>query len=165
MDIDRNPLGEIQMSKFRSGLLAAFFVALVVPFSAQADCILNDAEWDSTDGGCLDLSPGGLVWSVESKKATLSSHTYAAAVTYCNNLVEGGFDDWRLPTKAEMVAISFRNAATHLNYSNSAFNWRWTSTPGTGANRNKIWAVKIGDGSSQLSSKQSIYFEFCVRQP
>lgn len=153
------------MSKLSSGLLAALFVALVVPFSAQAACILNDAEWDSVDGGCADLSPDGLVWSVESKKATGVSHSYAAAVNYCNNLVEGGFADWRLPTKEEMVAISSRNAATHLNYSNSAFNWRWTSSPGAGVNKNRIWVVKIGDGSSQLSSKQSIYFEFCVRQP
>jgi|GEM_PF-6415280 len=152
------------VSNFKVGLLfAALF--LVVPFSAQADCILDDTEWGSVDGGCRDLQAGGIVWSVESKKATGFSHNYASAVSYCNDLVEGGFDDWRLPTKTEMVTISFRNAATHLSYLNSPLNWRWSSTPGTGGSKNKIWGVRIGDGTSVLQAKTSIGFEFCVREP
>ncbi|MBP5202542.1 DUF1566 domain-containing protein [bacterium] len=44
---------------------------------------------------------GSLIWSAGS-----TNHmTWANAVTYCNNLTEGGFSDWRLPNISELRTL------------------------------------------------------------
>lgn len=57
---------------------------------------------DMGNGMCRQL-PAGLIWQVkESRKiATLDE-----ANEYVNSLQLGGFDDWRLPTRAECLTFS-----------------------------------------------------------
>lgn len=148
-------LGPIQL------LAAAMVFAAVQTSNVFAACTVNDATWDSSSGGCKDLGTGGLVWSIDSVKVSGSNNSYPGAVNYCAGLVEGGFDDWRLPTKTEMETAASRDAAGHLDYAYGADNLRWSSTP-KGKN---IWAVRIGNGTSQAVSKTSSLFEFCVRTP
>lgn len=146
------------VSNFKRGLLAAALV-LSVPFSVQAACTLNDAAFNTQDGGCKDLATG-LVWSIDSVKVQGFNNNYIGAVNYCANSTEGGQSDWRLPTKAEMTTVAANGAAAHLDYAYGANNLRWSSTAGT---QNRIWTVRIGNGTSQQASKTSSLYEFCVR--
>lgn len=55
---------------------------------------------------CID-STSGLVWS-----ARASSNRWAYAVSYCDNLTEGGYSDWHLPTIDELKTLLIANRVT-----------------------------------------------------
>lgn len=46
----------------------------------------------------------GLMWT--DNTAPGGNMPWADAVTYCNNLVWGGYDDWRMPTRAEVWSVA-----------------------------------------------------------
>lgn len=79
-------------------------------------CLIEDGNFASVEGGCKDLKTGR-VWSKNAgaPDRTRSFYTYAPAVSYCSNLVEGGYDDWRLPTRDELVRVADNGAGTYLD--------------------------------------------------
>ena len=68
-----------------------------------AQCVISSAiiECDSTnETPCVDSS-SGLMWSSESQYKT----NWNSAISYCNNLLEGGFSDWHLPTISQLKTL------------------------------------------------------------
>lgn len=70
----------------------------------------QDADYESTEFSFTDNGDGtvtdnntGLMWQQIPSSDQMS---YATAVEYCENLVLGGYDDWRLPTSKEMFNLS-----------------------------------------------------------
>lgn len=68
-------------------------------------CVLQDLKAISkcsreSPTPCYDSS-SGLVWSAKASYEML----YKDAVDYCDNLVEGGFDGWHLPTISELRTL------------------------------------------------------------
>lgn len=115
-------------------------------------CIVNDAAWTTADGGCKDLATG-LVWSL----AAPGSVSWDYARNYGANLVEGGFDDWRMPTEAELQAAWANGAPTHLAYPGPAI-WS-TRTQGRWA----YWVGLTSDGLSHRTLKASALTGVFVR--
>lgn len=67
-------------------------------FDPPGACNIEDTEeFATTGGGCGDLE-SGLVWSAPAD----GLYTQARAAEYCDALVEGGNDDWRLASRDEM---------------------------------------------------------------
>ena len=69
-----------------------------------SECKLSDINAISECGPesptpCKDLSTG-LMWSAKSLDLD-----WSPAVTYCENLIEGGFDDWKMPTINELRTL------------------------------------------------------------
>ena len=66
----------------------ALFIALIFVVSCGG----------SEDSG---LTVGGRMWSSRSS----STYTWGGAVSYCDNLTEGGYSDWRLPNINELRTL------------------------------------------------------------
>jgi conjugal transfer mating pair stabilization protein TraN len=71
-----------------------------------------------------------------------SQRNYFNAVSYCNNLIEGGYSDWRLPTLGETATSSGMGG----NGVPSCSGLTWTSSVNSGIGR-YVWSgSSVGDG-------------------
>ena len=126
--------------------------------SSSPDCVIEDSAFVTAQGGCLDLATG-LVWG----RSTHDSHggeitTWQSTVTYCDSLVEGGFDDWFLPSRNQALEVVAHGSATHLNVVPN-FYW-WTSTTKGGQ---RAWAVDLFGGRVTDMLRGSLLPHICVR--
>lgn len=127
----------------------------------------------SADVVCMHKDQiSGLTW--REAKVGNTGHTWSDAVSYCNNLTDAGYTDWRLPTMKEVMAAGVHgmhrlktifntpgdeNAQTYrTNYPN------WTSTARSTDTSQKILVYMA---LSQLSTKPDgdghIAHAHCVR--
>ncbi|MBQ3367479.1 DUF1566 domain-containing protein [bacterium] len=65
-------------------------------------------ECSSTSSTPCRDSSSGLIWSARAS----STMTWSNAGTYCNNLTEGGYSDWHLPTIDELKTLLIANRVT-----------------------------------------------------
>ena len=65
-------------------------------------------ECSSTSSTPCRDSSSGLIWSARAS----STMTWNNAGTYCNNLTEGGYSDWHLPTIDELKTLLIANRVT-----------------------------------------------------
>jgi len=106
-------------------------------------------ENDKTDPSCFDT-------------------TGDTATTYCDELVMGGFEDWRLPSSEELEGIvnyGIRNPAIDITFQNivsGGYYYYWSST--NVVNREElVWAVYFVNGYVDAYAKLSILYIRCVR--
>ena len=121
------------------------------------DCAVEGAGWTSTNGGCQD--PTGRVWAASRMGQGGPQATYSASKTYCSNLVEGGYSDWRLPSKAEFQNAVANSAAAHLNLPDQGWG-RWLSET-----KGKQWGYfgVFQDGTIHQTLQTSTLDVMCVR--
>lgn len=108
------------------------------------------------DGGCKDLATG-LVWSL-----AIDNWDWPLTNEIGQNLEEGGFTDWRLPTIEEMQTAHAHGAPTHFDPGVVGIHM-WSSET-----RGNKWAWKVvlmGDGSVDLRDQGSIFDAMFVRRP
>lgn len=104
-----------------------------------------------------------LIWedSYESKSVTKN---FYEAENYCNNLNLGGFVDWRLPTRLELISLiddtKYNPMSSGLqNITASAY---LSSSIAVGTS-NYVWYVDFLDGKVRNYGKDSVYYVRCVR--
>ena len=73
--------------------LLVLFVLLIIPYSASATLT------DNGDGTITD-SESGLMWLANAN--VNGAQTWDVAMTWAEDLVLGGYDDWRLPYSDEI---------------------------------------------------------------
>jgi len=117
-----------------------------------------------------------LMWQDNSE--VKSNHTsWSEAISYCENLTLGGYTDWRLPNKNELMSIvdysksslSIKSAFQNSSYSNYVYDYNsysnyWSST--TYANyTSSAWGVNFYGGNTYIDSKSgsSRNYVRCVR--
>jgi hypothetical protein len=83
---------------------------------ATNPCKSEAGGFTTADGGCRDNGTGR-VWSRNAVSAERggSMWTFNGGKGYCANLVEGGKDDWRMPTRDEMTLVAAHGAGTYLD--------------------------------------------------
>lgn len=86
--------------------------------SAIHECKPGSFEFKTKDGGCKHLN-SGVVFS----KLNPNSVLYQNAASYCNGLVEGGFDDWLLPDQVDFLKPYTDLAKDYLNFDTSFHLW------------------------------------------
>ena len=116
--------------------------------------------YDNGNGTVTD-SLTGLMWT---KNANLpgSTMTWSQAVDYCNNLIQGGYTDWRLPNINELESLINDDEpyfAVWLNsqgFSNVQSRY-WSSTT-RAYDPSYAWVVIMFDGEVNYSKKSSYYY-------
>lgn len=105
----------------------------------------------------------GLIWQRQMSVARLS---WPDAVTYCEGLTLAGWDDWRLPSRIELVTLlDLTHADPALNQ--TAFpdvhgEWLWTSTR-QADDPTRSWYVYFYFGYPDTDAQYATYLTRCVR--
>lgn len=116
---------------------------------------------DDVQGIVTDLVTG-LVWQRESDG---NWYTWNQARSYCDGLVQGGYQDWRLPTRIELVSlIDYTKSfpAIDTAFPNTLNDGYWTSTKWAGGG-GQVWTVYFDDGDVDYLPDSSTYQARCVR--
>ena len=110
----------------------------------------------------------GLIWQDDSAAATVKK-TWDDAGLYCNNDVStGGYSNWRLPTRVELVNIADYGRdypAIDAEFQNTAPGICWSSTASLfgGDYSGDIWIVNFYTGAQDVGYETSSYPGRCVR--
>lgn len=152
----------------RPGLLPAVeacLAGMTLAFEVPGACAFEDASFVTAEGGCKDLSTG-LVWSAWTRSIDPGlSGDWWWAVDYCENLVEGGYDDWTLPDDAQLRQVGLNGAGTHLDWGlidNPQNYFQWSSR--SQGQRAFLVAVASPDPNVIKALKESVGDGLCVRQ-
>ncbi|GGD45926.1 DUF1566 domain-containing protein [Pseudoxanthomonas indica] len=130
-----------------------------------AHCVAGDTGTDHV--AVLDNATG-LMWSVESLgDADGDGIEQKACIDRCAELRLLGFDDWRLPTRAELAGLvddTRHEPAIDTNaFPRVKPNWHWTSTPCAWSSAS-AWCVYFDGGSVYSGLRGGDGFALAVRR-
>ena len=115
-------------------------------FGEDNDYNINPPSFTNNSNGTITDNVTSLMW----QQGDGGEMTIENAILYCDNLVLGGFSDWRLPTKQESLSIlNFDRNNPALNtvyFPNTNAEYWWTSTVNF-TNPNSIWITNAGGGT------------------
>ncbi|AGF76657.1 Protein of unknown function (DUF1566) [Desulfocapsa sulfexigens DSM 10523] len=132
------------------------------PFLGQ-DAQYQGATSVFRDNGNQTVSDqqSGLMWM---KSSDDIARRWQDAITYCNERVFAGHDDWRLPSKFELESIV--NYGRSFPAVNEVFScpgsFTWSKTVHVG-NPEYAWSVYCDDGADHWVHKTNTYSVRCVR--
>jgi hypothetical protein len=92
--------------------------------------------------------PTGRMWS---KATTAKGKTWAEAKAAAEAVRLGGYTDWRLPTRAELLTLvddTRSNPAIDTSRFDCESDWYWTSTPLASSPSVLAWVVYFNDGTA-----------------
>jgi uncharacterized protein YjdB len=141
-------------------------------------CVVRDTQLsnpsdesysDNFDGTVIDYTTG-LMWQKCSAgqnaldcNGTASKDLWENAITYCEGLMLGGHDDWRLPNVKELESLLYGTASPsiHGRFLFTQSNFYWTSTS---CSQSDSYIVNFSDRTSGCNGKttQNTYVR-CVR--
>ena len=104
----------------------------------------------------------GLMWQDDTTPSTM---TWDSAINYCEDLTLGGYNDWRLPSRAELLTIVDRSRdypSIDSAFLNVIPDYYWSFVSYT-ADVHYIWGVLFEDGGTSYRSKTYDYYVRCVR--
>lgn len=105
----------------------------------------------------------GLSW----QKNLMGAYSAADAQSYCDGLSLGGFDDYRLPSRLELISLSDHgksNPALAPIFANAGPSW--TRTPyALGNPANTHWFVNATTGAANFLDDALLNYARCVRGP
>ncbi|MBF0103101.1 MAG: DUF1566 domain-containing protein [Desulfobacterales bacterium] len=88
------------------------------------------------------------------------------AVSYCNELTQSGYSDWRLPSRFELLSITnYGKYAPAINTSvfpHCFSEGYWTITP-SAIQSEYVWYVDFESGKAERIHKKNMYYVRCVR--
>ncbi len=151
--------------KRHRGLAKCTFLFLTVLFmlvlSRPTSCLAAPYT-DSGDGTVTDTGTG-LMWQ-KADDGTVRS--WSDASTYCDNMVVGGYEDWRIPRVDELTTIAdysrYSPAIDPAFQSKPSYYWYWSSSTYAG-NTGSAWGVYFDNGSTNEYNKSSTHYVRCVR--
>ena len=138
-------------------------------FGEDNDYNINVPSYTNNNNGTITDNVSGLMW----QQADGGEMTIETALTYADNLVFGGFSDWRLPTPSESFSIlNHQNNMPAMNstyFTASQAQYWWTNTYQIGDNT-KVWTTNSGGGIGNKPKSETIsaggtfrYHARCVR--
>lgn len=120
----------------------------------------NDIIWDSQFPGASAPDADDYGRTNDYTEGQVSYFPTTTSSSYCKNLIQGGYSDWRLPTSAELSAAYGRSARDYLrtvmneSYHSSSSQNSW----------NGAAAVNLSSGATEnLHMNNDYRFVFCVR--
>ncbi len=139
-------------------LWIALLFLLTIPCLSQAM-----GPYSDNGNGTVTDQATGLVWQ---KSANDQQMTWPEALSYCENLIYGGRDDWRLPNIQELRSLvdynSYAPAIDDETFScMSAFYWSSTSRASGPA---YAWGINFYAGAASWQAKTKEHYVRCVRK-
>ncbi len=124
-------------------------------FGEDNDYTINAPSFTNNSNGTITDTVTRLMWQqVDGGEMTIES-----AFIYANNLVLGGFSDWRLPSPMESFSIlNHQNNNPAMNttfFTASTAEYWWTNTYQTGDNT-KVWCTNAGGGIGNHPKSETI---------
>lgn len=127
-------------------------------FGEDHDYLINNPSFTNNNNGTILDNVTGLMW----QQVDGGQMTHENAIVYCNNLVLGGYSDWRLPTPIEAYSIlnhQNANPAINTTYFSSlttpgAEYW-WTSVFENNSTT-KVWCTNSGGGIGNHPKTETI---------
>ncbi len=109
-------------------------------------CALSQAELVDNGDGTVSDTDTGLMW----QQAGPAAMTWEDALGYCEALVLADFDDWRLPSRNELMSIAdysfYDPTADTVIFPDMKSEFYWSSTTVFGAPLVAAWMVGFRDG-------------------
>jgi formylglycine-generating enzyme required for sulfatase activity len=106
-----------------------------------------------------------LMWQ---RRAAAQDLAWDDARAYCSCLSVGGFHDWRLPSRMELLSIvDYRRQDPSIDpavFPDTRVTWFWTASPVAGQVQ-LAWYLSFMDGNTHEASTDVTYAVRCVRQP
>jgi len=124
------------------------------------------ANFTRSSAGIVSDDSTGFMWQDFYPSKIIESSTWEGGIDYCENLILGGYSDWRLPNKNELISITgfdmYKPAINNIFLTIYSARY-WTST--TYAEDNKLsWDISFHTAEVRAtSSKSTIFFIRCVR--
>lgn len=115
----------------------------------------------SADGLVVTDFNTGLMWQQVDDGV---ERVWADALSYCEDLVLGDYEDWRLPSRLELVSIvdyGRYDPSIHPVFSSHS-RWHWTANTCV-EDSGDAWAVDFEGGSAEDNGKDSLARVRCVR--
>jgi hypothetical protein len=124
-------------------------------FGEDNDYNINVPSYTNNGNGTITDNITGLMWQqVDGGEMTIEN-----AFIYADNLVLGGYSDWRLPTPRESFSIlNHQNINPALNttyFTNTNADYWWTNTYQSGDNT-KVWCTNAGGGIGNKPKSETI---------
>ena len=124
-------------------------------FGEDQDYLINTPSFTNNNNGTITDNVTGLMWQqVDGGEMTIEN-----AITYCDNLVLGGFSDWRLPIPIESFSIiNHQNSNPAINttyFTLTTAGYWWTNTYQAGDNT-KVWVTNAGGGIGNKPKTETI---------
>jgi hypothetical protein len=130
------------------------FLVLLIAISSQAQII--------SDGQVALDTDTGLIWEDQS---SIYKGDWKSAIDYCEALSLGGYDDWRLPNRNELVSITDKSKYNpsikdgFINYKTSDY---WSSSTNASTS-GYAWVVYFDYGNGNYDNKSYGNYVRCVR--
>lgn len=136
-------------------------------------CVRGSTESSAsyTDNGDSTITDNvtGLRWEQKTQDGSTNTYTWKDALAYCENLLLGGFSDWRLPNPKEFERlIDFGSSSPAIDttyFPNTNNSLYWTGTTCSGCHKMKAFSVDFSDGELYYGNKfrDGEYYENYVR--
>jgi hypothetical protein len=137
---------------------------------AGGTCLPTDREWarwsfnvvPQWSGEPVSDTRTGLVWE---RTAPASLMTFAQARARCEELVAAEHDDWRLPTRIELLSIvDFQRHQPAVNpaFASTPSAPFWSATPDA-RDLTRAWTVNFRDGYAAPAAASGAFHVRCVR--
>lgn len=124
-------------------------------FGEDQDYLINMPSFTNNNNLTITDNVTGLMW----QKVDGGEMTIESAITYCDNLVLGGYSDWRLPIPIEAFSIlnhQNSNPAIDTNYfASTAAEYWWTSVFELNSTT-KVWCTNAGGGIGNHPKAETI---------
>ncbi|MBF0353512.1 MAG: DUF1566 domain-containing protein [SAR324 cluster bacterium] len=164
----KNPYGEstISMSVSITDLIpvpdTGQTTSYTTTFGEDHDYLINAPSYTDNSNGTITDNVTGLMWQKENGSQT----NWSAAGSYCEGLTLGGYADWRLPTKKELMSISHYgtyNPAINTTYFPNTNSSSYRSSSTVAGDTSVAWGVDFGYGGVSTYYKTASYDVRCVR--
>jgi hypothetical protein len=124
-------------------------------FGEDQDYLINTPSFTNNNNDTITDNVTGLMWQqVDGGEMTIEN-----AITYCDNLVLGGFSDWRLPTPIESFSIiNHQNSNPAINttyFTLTTAGYWWTSVFELNSTT-KVWCTNAGGGIGNHPKAETI---------
>ena len=130
-------------------------ISFTTTFGEDNDYNINVPSFTNNSNGTITDNVTGLMWQqVDGGEMTIEN-----ALIYADNLVLGGFSDWRLPTPRESFSIlNHQNNNPALNttyFTNTTAGYWWTNTFEVNSTT-KVWVTNAGGGIGNKPKSETI---------